>query len=141
VTFRLTKSQVSTERARAPNTWDEKLTKLYGYDPTGNVTSIKEVNEAAGNTVVTQQCFEQDYLRRLVDAWTTTASTCQTDPSQAAVGGLDSCWQSFTYDVMGNRKTDTSHTASGDTIRDYVPPVTFLIVPRRGLLGRPARYD
>ncbi|MFI7376214.1 RHS repeat-associated core domain-containing protein [Actinoplanes sp. NPDC049668] len=121
-TLRLTKSQVFTERAGAANTWDEKLTELYGYDQIGNVTSINEVNEAAGNTTITQQCFEQDYLRRLTEAWTTTAGTCQADPSQAAVAGPDPYWQSFTYDVMGNRTTDTTHTATGDTIRDYATP-------------------
>ncbi|GGQ56289.1 RHS repeat-associated core domain-containing protein [Couchioplanes azureus] len=120
-TLRRTKAQVSTERAGTADTFDEKLTERYTYDPDGNITSIREVSLAAGTTI-SNQCFQQDYLRRLTEAWTTTAATCQSSPSQAAVGGPDPYWQSFTYDLVGNRKTDTSHTPAGATIRDYTTP-------------------
>jgi hypothetical protein len=36
---------------------------------------------------------------------------------------------------------DTDHDRADDQERPNDPPVTFLIVPSRGLLGRPARYD
>ncbi|MEV6299121.1 RHS repeat-associated core domain-containing protein [Actinoplanes sp. NPDC051861] len=116
-TFRLTKSQVSTERPGAANTFDEQLTELYKHDAAGNITAINEVRESAGGATVTQQCFQHDALRRLTEAWSTTAATCQSTPAQS---GPDAYWQSFTYDAVGNRKTDTVHTAAGDTVRDYV---------------------
>lgn len=62
------------------------------------------------------------HLRRLTEAWTTTATACQSTPSQGIVGGPDSYWQSFAYDTAGNRKTDTVHTPAGDTVRDYTNP-------------------
>ncbi|MFC3386354.1 polymorphic toxin-type HINT domain-containing protein [Couchioplanes azureus] len=128
-TLRRTKAQVSTERPGAADSFDEKLTERYSFDPSGNITAINEVNEAAGNTTVTQQCFQQDYLRRLTEAWTTTAATCQTSPTQAAVSGPDAYWQSFTYDLVGNRKTDTRHSPAGDTIRDYTTPAAGAAQP------------
>jgi RHS repeat-associated protein len=119
-TFRLTKAQVHTERPGTPDTWDEKLTEHYRYDPAGNVTAITETDPAGA--VVTQQCFQTDYLRRLTEAWTTTATACQTTPAQTSVGGPDPYWHSYTYDAVGNRRTGTIHTAAGDTVHDYLTP-------------------
>ena len=118
-TGRLTKSEVHTENPASPETWIEKLTESYTYDSAGNLTSI---NETAAGATVSNQCFNHDYLRRMTEAWTTTAATCQTTPSQPAVGGPDPYWQSFTYDKTGNRLTDTRHTTSGDTTRTYTYP-------------------
>ena len=58
-TLRTAKTQVSTERPGTPNTWDEKLTEPFGYDPAGNTTAINEVQETAGNTTITHQCFSR----------------------------------------------------------------------------------
>ncbi|MFI5493609.1 RHS repeat-associated core domain-containing protein [Actinoplanes sp. NPDC051859] len=141
-TLRRTKAQVSTERPTQGGVFDEKLTERYTFNPDGGITAIHEVNEAAGNTTISQQCFQQDYLRRLTEAWTTTADTCQTGPTQTAVGGPDAYWQSFTYDLVGNRTTDTSHTPAGDTIRDYNSPAAGTAQPhtltRRQTRGGPA---
>ncbi|MFG1888060.1 FG-GAP-like repeat-containing protein [Micromonospora sp. NPDC049051] len=118
-TGRLTKSEVHTENQTTPDTWVEKLTEQYTHDPAGNVTSITETN---GTTTVANQCFGYDYLQRLTEAWTTSAATCQTTPTQSIVGGADAYWHSYTYDKTGNRLTDTRHTATGDTTRDYTYP-------------------
>jgi hypothetical protein len=113
----------------------------YTDDDAGTVTVINEINAADGATL-TQQCFAHDYLRRLTEAWTTTAATCPTTPTQAAVDGPDPYWQSFTYDLVGNRTTDTTHAATGDTIRDYTTPAAQTAQPhtltRRATRGGPA---
>jgi RHS repeat-associated protein len=139
-TGRLTKNQVHTENPASPNTFDEKLTEAYTYDPAGNITAIAEVNETAGTTI-SRQCFLHDYLRRLTEAWTTTTTACQATPNQAAVGGPDPYWHSYTYDAVGNRVTDTVHTAGGDTVRDYTTPAAGQTQPhtltRRQTRGGP----
>jgi RHS repeat-associated protein len=121
-TRRLTENRVSTENQTTPNTWVAQLIEQYGYDNAGNVKNIKEVT-AAGSTV-SNQCFIYDPLRRLTEAWTTTAATCQTTPSQAIVGGPDPYWTSYTYNSIGNRTTDTVHTPGGNTVRTYTYPTS-----------------
>ncbi|MFE9690577.1 FG-GAP-like repeat-containing protein [Micromonospora sp. NPDC005806] len=118
-TGRLTAYLVETENQTVPDTWDEKLTEQYTYDSAGNITSIAETN---GRSVVANQCFGYDYLQRLTEAWTTTATTCQTTPSQNFVGGTDAYWHSYTYNKIGNRTTDTRHSGTGDTTRIYTYP-------------------
>ncbi len=118
-TGRLTRSEVHTENQTSPDTWDEKLTEQYTYNPDGNITAI---TETSGATTVANQCFGYDYLQQLTEAWTTTAGTCQATPSQTIVGGADPYWHSYTYDKTGNRLTDTRHTATGDTTRTYTYP-------------------
>ncbi|MFI2652417.1 RHS repeat-associated core domain-containing protein [Micromonospora fulviviridis] len=115
-TGRLTAYQAETENQTTPGSWDEKLTEQYTYDPAGDIIGIAETN---ASTVVANQCFGYDYLQRLTEAWTTTAPTCQSTPSQAIIGGADSYWHSYTYDKTGNRTTDTRHTADGDATRTY----------------------
>ncbi|WP_426633817.1 ricin-type beta-trefoil lectin domain protein [Planosporangium sp. 12N6] len=116
-TGRLT--QLSTGIQTGASTWTEKLTENYTYNPAGQVTSIAETT--AGE-VVSNQCFSYDGLRQLTEAWTTTATSCQTTPSQAVVGGPDPYWTSYRYDTIGNRTTDTTHIATGDTTRSYTYP-------------------
>jgi RHS repeat-associated protein len=120
-TGRLTKNQVHTEHAGALDTWDEQLTELYRHDPAGNVLAVNEVTETRNNAVVSQQCFQYDYLRRLTEAWTTTATACQAAATQDNTGPAP-YWNSYTYDATGNRLTDTTHHAGGDTVRDYTTP-------------------
>ncbi|MFF0255979.1 polymorphic toxin-type HINT domain-containing protein [Micromonospora zamorensis] len=115
-TGRLTKYGVETENPTTPDTWNEKLTERYTYDDNSNITGIAETS---GTTTVANQCFGYDYLQRLTEAWTTAAATCQSTPSQAIVGGADAYWRSYTYDQTGNRLSDTRHSASGDTTRNY----------------------
>lgn len=120
-TGRLTTSSIDTEGS--PNTWVEKLTERYGYDPAGNV---KNVTETAGAATVSNQCFSYDGLRQLTEAWTTTAGTCQANPSTGVVGGPDPYWITYGYDnLTGNRATERRHALTGaDTLRTYTYPAT-----------------
>lgn len=111
-----TKSEVYTEHPGAPSTWDEQLTESYSYDQAGNITAIAETQAGA---IVADQCFSFDGLRRLTQAWTTTAATCQTTPTQATVAGTDAYWHSYAYDRVGRRTGQTLHSGDGDTTHTY----------------------
>src|SRR6185295_288386 len=100
-------SVVDTEVAR-PTQSDV----TYAYDASGNLTSIDE--QAPGQA--DKQCFRYDYLRRLTEAWTP-AGDCAAAPTVAGLGGAAPYWQSFGYDPVGNRLTQTSHAAGGDTVQ------------------------
>jgi RHS repeat-associated protein len=120
-TSRLLGNTAETQNQTMTTAWDERLTETYGYDNAGNVKSIKETS---GTTVVSNQCVNYDALRQLAEAWTTTASTCQTTPSLAILGGPDSYWTSYTYNnPTGNRTSETKHRVSGpDIARSYTYP-------------------
>src|SRR5207248_4663309 len=111
-TRRLT--QILTTRQTAPtNVADVR----YGYDPAGNVTRIADQN--SGDT----QCFRTDHLARLTEAWTPASGDCAADPATAALGGPASYWQSYTYDVVGNRTKLVEHgTPGGDRTTTYTVP-------------------
>ncbi|WP_327008635.1 hypothetical protein OHA72_16115 [Dactylosporangium sp. NBC_01737] len=128
-TGRLTSAKTETENAANPNTWIERLTEGYGYDASGNV---KNITETLGGPVVSNQCFGYDALRELTEAWTTTAATCQANPSTAVVGGPDPYWTSYQYATgtsnynSGNRTQEIRHAIGGgtDTTRTYTYPTT-----------------
>ncbi|GIH60646.1 polymorphic toxin-type HINT domain-containing protein [Microbispora siamensis] len=87
----------------------------YTYDDSGNITKITD--KPSGQTPDVQ-CFRQDYLQRLTEAWTAT-DDCAADPSQAIIGGPAPYWQSFAYDKVGNRTKEIDHQASGDVTKTY----------------------
>ncbi|GAA3246946.1 RHS repeat-associated core domain-containing protein [Dactylosporangium siamense] len=128
-TGRLTSAKTETENAANPNTWAERLTEGYGYDDAGNVKNITETS--AGSTV-SNQCFGYNRLRELTEAWTTTAATCQTNPSLGVIGGPDPYWTSYRYATgtnnysNGNRTQEIRHAIGGgtDTTRTYTYPTT-----------------
>ncbi|MFF6956758.1 RHS repeat-associated core domain-containing protein [Streptomyces sp. NPDC008317] len=115
-TQRLANARV--DREDVPGT-DKSST--YGYDEAGNVTSINDVSRDGTDN----QCFTYDYLGRLTETWAQTAATCG-DPSAALLGGPAPYWQSYTYDLSGNRKTETLHDPNGVTANDvhraYINP-------------------
>ncbi|MDT0267661.1 polymorphic toxin-type HINT domain-containing protein [Streptomyces sp. DSM 44915] len=90
--------------------------ETYSYDQAGNVTSINDVSLTGNET----QCFQYDYLRRLTEAWAQTGEECATDPADATIGGPAPYWRSYTYDLAGNRLTETLHEQ--DTTRTYDYP-------------------
>ncbi|WP_425566932.1 polymorphic toxin-type HINT domain-containing protein [Sphaerisporangium flaviroseum] len=109
-TNRLTRSMY--ERETAPiSVADTNFT----FDPSGNITKIADTPSGQPADV---QCFEQDYLQRLTEAWTATDG-CASGPSQAIIGGPAPYWQSFSYDVVGNRTKEVQHGAAGDVTKSY----------------------
>ncbi|MER7969130.1 RHS repeat-associated core domain-containing protein [Streptomyces sp. NPDC096080] len=106
----------TTDRDLAPQRIDDRT---YAYDNAGNTTGITTASgQDAGRTVDTQ-CFTNDALGRLTEAWTTT-TTCTAQPSVTTVGGPDAYWQSFGYDAVGNRIQQTDHSTNALTGTDAI---------------------
>ena len=91
----------------------------YHYDPFGNITSVADTPQERPADV---QCFRYDHLRRLTEAWTP-GNGCDDDPSTAALAGPAPYWQSFSYDEVGNRLTETAaRRRRGHTCATYGYP-------------------
>lgn len=97
----------------------------YKYDPVGNLTAVS-TSYGRDPARTDTQCVTLDPLRRITEAWTNTTSECATAPSASVVGGPDAYWTSYTYDALGNRRTETQHQTAGgpstDTVRTYTAP-------------------
>ncbi|MGW2843742.1 RHS repeat-associated core domain-containing protein [Streptomyces sp. NPDC001274] len=93
----------------------------YTYDEAGNVRSMADVSRSGTDN----QCFVQDYLGRVTEAWTQPVTTCATEPSGGLIGGTAPYWQSFTYDKSGNRATEIQHDPTGDTAKDTKRTYTY----------------
>ncbi|MFF5253846.1 RHS repeat-associated core domain-containing protein [Streptomyces leeuwenhoekii] len=101
------------------------------YDPTGNILKIKDAQGPNPTAATTDtQCFAYDYQRRMTEAWTATddcaAKPGSTEPSIGPkVGGPDPYWTSYTFDAVGNRKTERQHNTAGDTTKDVLRTYTY----------------
>ncbi|MFB7429628.1 polymorphic toxin-type HINT domain-containing protein [Streptomyces hydrogenans] len=115
----------SLREATIPNAHISTLT--YGYDTTGNITSLsdKQTNITNGTPVVAteQQCFTYDPMGRLINAWTGT-TTCATSTTEGGARAPDATqvtpgingsgyWQSYTFDEIGNRTSLTVRDPAG----------------------------
>ncbi len=111
------------DREAAPGRIDDVR---YSYDPAGNVTRIGTTTGQDATAVDDTQCFARDALRQVTEAWTATDNCAATAPVPAVIGGPDPYWTTYTYDVVGNRKTETQHTAAAgpasDIVRTYATP-------------------
>ncbi|MGV9287858.1 hypothetical protein [Streptomyces sp. NPDC003719] len=87
-------------------------------DEAGNVTAVGDSSTAPGATPETQ-CFAYDGFRRLTEAWTPASRNRSDQRSAAALGGPAPYWTGYTYDDGGQRRTETEHTAAGDTTTTY----------------------
>ncbi|MFC4585791.1 polymorphic toxin-type HINT domain-containing protein [Sphaerisporangium corydalis] len=110
-TNRLTRSLF--ERETAPISISDAN---YSYDASGNINKIADTPSGQSADV---QCFKQDYLQRLSEAWTATDGCAASTPSQAIVGGPAPYWQSFSYDVVGNRTKEIDHATTGDVTKTF----------------------
>ncbi|MEV7427716.1 RHS repeat-associated core domain-containing protein [Streptomyces sp. NPDC091212] len=119
-TGRLTRQ--TTDRDLAPQRIDDTA---YGYDPAGNITGITTASGQDTTRSVDAQCFTTDALGRLSEAWTA-KSDCSAAPSAATVGGPDAYWQTYGYDILGNRTTLVEHgtgaLAGSDATTAYTHP-------------------
>jgi RHS repeat-associated protein len=84
----------------------------YTYDHVGNVTSEAD-NPSSDPAAADVQCFQYDYLARLVQAWAQSSTGCASVPSASAEGGAAPYWESYTYTASGNLTASTSTTAAG----------------------------
>ncbi|MFF3755870.1 RHS repeat domain-containing protein [Streptomyces sp. NPDC002185] len=123
-TRRLVKNQINRE-ATGPATLSNIT---YGYDPAGNITSIRDAQN--DGTVTDDQCFTYDWARRLTDAWTS-GDACTTKSANGTgspnLGTVDPYRTSWTFTDTGQRKTETQYkagTITADTTRTYTYPST-----------------
>jgi RHS repeat-associated protein len=133
--------EVMTIRQLAPQAVDDTT---YDYDPAGNITKVASTSSTG---VVDTQCFAQDYAQRLVDAWTPTSADCAATRSSSALGGPAPYWQSWAFDPVGNRSSQTSHATTGDTTTSYSYPAAGSAQPHAlastvaGGVAQSYRYD
>jgi RHS repeat-associated protein len=97
----------------------------YTYNDAGALTSASDTQDT-GQTEL--QCYQYDDLNRLTQAWTDTGGTTTapapsvsgiggcttTTPSESTVGGPASYWQTYAYDLLGDRTSEVQHEASGN---------------------------
>ncbi|MFJ9695644.1 polymorphic toxin-type HINT domain-containing protein [Kitasatospora sp. NPDC101183] len=117
----------------------------YAYNRAGRVTAIRTTPDNAP-TATDQQCFAYDYLGRLTTAWSDTGRLDQAPnpsvggqgacanssptsgaqaPARTTVGGYAPYWQTYQYDLTGNRTQLVTHDAGGDTAKDTTVTQTF----------------
>ncbi|GAV42219.1 polymorphic toxin-type HINT domain-containing protein [Streptomyces acidiscabies] len=103
--------------------------RTYGYDPSGNVTSIRENAEGKA---AERQCFTYDPLGQLKTAWTSgDLLSCvgpkKSDGSLNVSAGADSSgyWQEYEYDLVGNRTKLTEKNLAGSAELDAVTSYTY----------------
>ncbi|MFF4121421.1 ricin-type beta-trefoil lectin domain protein [Streptomyces sp. NPDC001714] len=104
----------------------------YRYNQAGEITAIDDLQN---NTTHDTQCFTYDSFQRLTAAWTDTAGitnstsspvgavggcttgsvqTTTTAPVTAGtVGGPAAYWQTYTYDLLGDRTSMVNHDTTG----------------------------
>jgi RHS repeat-associated protein len=129
-----------TDTFNAENASNTLDTFSYTYDQAGLLTSATDA-QLGGAT--DRQCFGYDYTGRLTTAWTDTGTVTTaaapsvpslggcTNPAPTAatagtqVGGPAAYWQTYGYDVTGNRTTDTQHDVHGTTANDVTRAYTY----------------
>ncbi|MFJ3974824.1 RHS repeat-associated core domain-containing protein [Streptomyces sp. NPDC090021] len=116
----------------------------YSYDQIGNVRSIADV---AGSGTPDLQCFAYDYQARMTESWTPATTkaaaaaagtvgsqvpvsgsgpaACNTAPGSAALGGPAPYWNSYTFDSVGNRLTETAHDTGLNATKDVKRTFTY----------------
>ncbi|MFE4674253.1 RHS repeat domain-containing protein [Streptomyces sp. NPDC056723] len=111
----------TTDRDLAPQRIDDTA---YAYDEAGNITGITTASGQDAAKSVDAQCFTNDALGRLTEAWTA-KTDCTAKPTSTTVGGPDAYWQTFQYDAIGNRTKLTDHgtgaLAGADATTTYTP--------------------
>ncbi len=97
--------------------------RAYSYDPSGNILSVADKLGSGATSTTDQQCFTYDALGQLKTAWTTpnggackaagktTAEPVYSDGTINVSSNNAGYWQSYEYDVLGNRKSKTAHKA------------------------------
>ncbi|MFC5663113.1 RHS repeat-associated core domain-containing protein [Kitasatospora misakiensis] len=126
----------------------------YAYNQVGRITAIRSIPDNTPSAT-DLQCFSYDYLGRLTTAWSDTGrlyqepnpvvggqGRCTNDtptsgaqaPARTTVGGSAPYWQSYQYDLTGNRTGMVAHDPGGDTSRDVTTTQTF---PNAGTRNTP----
>ncbi|PWI43707.1 hypothetical protein CK485_16480 [Streptomyces sp. ICBB 8177] len=130
-TGRLATSSVNLQPSAGKTALDNTT---YGYDQAGDLTTVSDSQN--GGAATDTQCFTYDDLQRLTTAWTDTAGTttptagsvasCKTTtPSASTIGGPAPYWQSYSYDLLGDRTQEVMHDTSGNTANDVTQSISY----------------
>ncbi|SDN20597.1 intein N-terminal splicing region/RHS repeat-associated core domain-containing protein [Actinacidiphila guanduensis] len=116
----------------------------YRYNQAGEITASDDLQN---NTTHDTQCFSYDTFQRLTAAWTDTAGI--TDPTAAPVGAVGGCttssvqttatspvkaptvggpapyWQTYSYDLLGDRTGMVDHDTTGNALNDTTQATTY----------------
>ncbi|QUW84476.1 ricin-type beta-trefoil lectin domain protein [Streptomyces mirabilis] len=116
----------------------------YRYNRVGELTAADDLQN---NTIHDTQCFTYDSFQRLTAAWTDTSGI--TDPTSAPVGNVGSCtttsvqttgtvpvktstvggpapyWQTYTYDLLGDRTGMVNHDTTGNALADTTQTINY----------------
>lgn len=106
--------RVESYRVDRSGTTTPDVLAAYAFDPAGNITSITDEPVSGTAASTDRQCFGYDYLRRLTEAWTP-GGTCADAKSVAALSGPAPYWNSYGYDLTGNRTSSTERTPTSTT--------------------------
>ncbi|MFJ5229719.1 RHS repeat domain-containing protein [Kitasatospora sp. NPDC088391] len=117
----------------------------YAYDASGRVTGIRSIPDNTPSAT-DLQCFGYDYLGRLTSAWSdsgalnlapnpavggrgacanSSPTSGATAPALTTVGGPAPYWQTYQYDLTGNRKQLVQHDPAGSTAKDRTVTQSF----------------
>ena len=118
-TGRLVRSRLDRQSAAAVD-----IDATYKYDAAGNIQSVADT-PAGGQRDI--QCFDYDHLRRLTEAWATANTSddpCTGGPAESGIGGPAPYHESWTFDAIGNRRTESRRSATGGApvTREYHYP-------------------
>ena len=153
----------TTEPAWQLNTYDQQTSRLtsslvqagvspvtldstaYSYDHAGNITSAADT-PPGGTATANVQCFQYDYLARLVQAWAQGATGCASTPSQSAEGGAAPYWSTYSYDTssapgQNNLQSQTSTPPTGSPVTtsySYPTPGPGSVQPHAVATATPA---
>ncbi|MEU6280834.1 ricin-type beta-trefoil lectin domain protein [Streptomyces sp. NPDC047028] len=109
----------------------------YRYNQAGAITAIDDLRD---NTTHDTQCFAYDSFQRLTAAWTDTKGItspgtatpgqvggCATSRVQDAstVGGPDPYWQTYDYDLLGDRTGKVDHDTTGNALDDTTQTISY----------------
>ncbi|MFF3938263.1 ricin-type beta-trefoil lectin domain protein [Streptomyces phaeofaciens] len=136
LTSRLIRETATPDTTVVPGS--EVSKRSYSYDASGNVLSVAD----RMGTATDQQCFKYDPLGQLKEAWTTPGGACTAtgkttaepvypDGTVNVSANNSGYWQSYDYDVLGNRTRKTAYKATptftagvrdtaGDVVTDYL---------------------
>ncbi|MEW1860705.1 ricin-type beta-trefoil lectin domain protein [Streptomyces sp. NPDC088194] len=116
----------------------------YRYNQAGEITASDDLQN---NTTHDTQCFSYDTFQRLTAAWTDTAGI--TDPTAATVGAVGGCntssvqttatspvkaptvggpapyWQTYSYDLLGDRTGMVNHDTTGNALNDTTQSTAY----------------
>jgi RHS repeat-associated protein len=109
----------------------------YRYNQAGEITAIDDLRD---NTTHDTQCFSYDSFQRLTAAWTDTGGI--TNPGSATPGQVGGCttsrvqdtstvggpapyWQTYTYDLLGDRTGKVDHDTTGNALKNTTQTIAY----------------